>query len=242
MFKNLFDTERVKDHSYYAASHISIDFLNFNVEMLSEEVLLGLHITLLMNHLNCEDRHNWLWLRLRLCKRHCWHYRHLCLRLLRCLSGLTTGTEFREGRLVNSNALLRQIGLRRGLVPIVVILLLILLSTCLSLPLVWILLRLVVAMLLIMLPGPATGLAIIAVVALMMIVLLLHDVLLWAALNGGSAGPILMLVVPALVVIPVTARLVLVVLLLILIPASATDGAHAPALFVPTLIIVSSAI
>jgi len=237
----LFDTERVKDHSYYAASHISIDFLNFNVEMLSEEVLLGLHITLLMNHLNCEDRHNWLWLRLRLCKRHCWHYRHLCLRLLRCLSGLTTGTEFREGRLVNSNALLRQIGLRRGLVPIVVILLLILLSTCLS-PLVWILLRLVVAMLLIMLPGPATGLAIIAVVALMMIVLLLHDVLLWAALNGGSAGPILMLVVPALVVIPVTARLVLVVLLLILIPASATDGAHAPALFVPTLIIVSSAI
>lgn len=126
----------------------------------------------------------------------------------------------------------------RGL-EAVVILLLILRSVVWS-PLVWILLRLVVALLLIVLPGPATRLAVVPSVATLMIVRLAVVVL---ALNCVGASPLLRVVVrAALVVIPVHARLVLVVLLLILIPAGATGGAHVWALLEPTLIIVSSTI
>ena len=96
----------------------------------------------------------------------------------------------------------------------------------------------VVAVLLIVLPGTAARLAVVT-----LIVVRLWAVLL-VALRGRARPLLLLRVVPsaALVVIPVHARLVLGVLLLILIPASATGGALVCTLPVPALVIVSSTI
>jgi len=105
--------------------------------------------------------------------------------------------------------------------------------------LVWILLRLVVAVLLIV-SGTYPVLAVARVLLPAVHLLILSTV----TLSGGRARPLLLLlVVPALVVIPVSTGLVLRILLLILIPPCATCARHVPtpARPVTALIVVSAA-
>lgn len=230
VLNHLLGRECIEDHADDTAGHRLIHLFNSEVEVLAEEVLLGGCITLRKDQIQADGLN-------RCCCSGHGHGSRLGL-------SHSLAAELWESSLVNGDA--RLIGLsgwfffllRCCLVAVVILLMI---RSVVRSPLVWILLRLVVAVLLIVLPGPATRLAVVPVVATLMIVRLRAVVL---ALSRGLAGRRLSIVVraAALVVIPVHARLVLVVLLLILIPAGATGGAHVSALLVPALIIVSSAI
>ena len=46
---HLLNCEGIEDHAYDTTSHRLIDFLDFNIEVLTKEVLLGCQVTLLLN-------------------------------------------------------------------------------------------------------------------------------------------------------------------------------------------------
>eukprot|EP00353_Schmidingerella_taraikaensis_P019046 CAMPEP_0185623052 /NCGR_PEP_ID=MMETSP0436-20130131/59609_1 /TAXON_ID=626734 ORGANISM="Favella taraikaensis, Strain Fe Narragansett Bay" /NCGR_SAMPLE_ID=MMETSP0436 /ASSEMBLY_ACC=CAM_ASM_000390 /LENGTH=193 /DNA_ID=CAMNT_0028264945 /DNA_START=301 /DNA_END=883 /DNA_ORIENTATION=- len=150
----------VEDHADDAAGELVVDSSHPHVEVLTQEILLGLGVAHGRDHLD-RDR---IGLLLRLGHWH-WHWHRRSLSWLGLLGRGGLATKGGEGGLVDSDALL----LLRvvGLIAIVLLLrvLLLLGSAVVLSSLVWILLRLVVAVLLIVLPGAATGLAVVALIA-----------------------------------------------------------------------------
>jgi len=213
----------IEDHAHDAAGALLVDSSDLGVEVLAQELLLGSGVTqggdrlwrdgCLLRHGHCGDWHaTWnghlrRWLSAKLWER-CRVDGDALLSWLLLLVSCTR--EFGAGVVLS--------------VPVRVLL------VCSSL--VWILLRLVVAVRLLLPRSTAPGLA--------LIVVWLHRLAL--RLHGPLTHLALVLGVPTLVVIPVHPWLVCRVLLLILIPASASGGSWiAAALPETTLVVVASA-
>lgn len=233
---DLLDEVGVEDHADDAACESVIDGHHAGVEMLAEELLLRLNGAERGDLLDRDltrggsggGRHHLL-LRLRARHRHGrseWHG---------CLGHGLAASKRGETRLIDGDRGLLSgregTGVRVLLLSVVSAASWLLLLVCSSL--VWILLRLVVAVLILFLSAAAARLAGAACVRL------LH-LALTRARGPACLVLVLVLVVP-LVVIPVHARLVCRVLLLILIPASASCGARIASLPEATLVIVSAA-
>jgi len=213
----------VKDHADDAAGALLVDCRDLRVEVLAQELLLGSGVTQGGDRLwrdDCLLRHG----------HRDWHATwdgHL----RGCLP-----TEGWERCVVDGDALLSwllrlliscALEFRAGVVLTVPVRVLLVCSS-----LVWILLRLVVAVRLILPWSTAPGLA--------LLVVWLHGLAL--RLHGPLTHLALVLVVPTLVVIPVHPWLVRRVLLLILVPASASGGSWiAATLPETTLVVVASA-